>query len=120
MTEGMKKMLYWSPRILCLLFAIFISLFAMDVFGHGQGFWRTLFALGIHLIPTALVLVVLAASWRHEWIGAVVYVALAGLYLVWAAGRFPLGVYFMIAGPLVLAGLLFLLNWIYRSELRPV
>jgi hypothetical protein len=120
MTEPVKWVLYWSPRVLSILFAVFISLFALDVFGHGQGFWRTLAALGMHLVPTVLVLLVLLVSWRYEWVGAIVYVALAGVYVVWAAGRFPLGVYFMIAGPLVLAGLLFLLNWIYRRELRPL
>ena len=31
-----KRLLFWTPRILCLLFAGFISLFALDVF-EGQG-----------------------------------------------------------------------------------
>jgi hypothetical protein len=66
--------------------------------------------LAIHLIPTAIVLIVLAVSWRWEWIGGIAYVALGILYMVMAWRRFPLGVYFMIAGPLVLTGILFLIN----------
>ena len=52
MTEVSKKVLYWAPRVSCIAFALFLSLFAMDVFGEGLGFWRTLFALFLHLIPT--------------------------------------------------------------------
>ncbi len=33
-----KKFLYWLPRILGILFAIFISIFALDAFGEGIPF----------------------------------------------------------------------------------
>ena len=46
--------LYWAPRILSIIFAGFISLFALDVFNEGHSFWETLLALAVHLIPTAL------------------------------------------------------------------
>jgi hypothetical protein len=66
MTTPPKQLLFWSPRILCLLFAAFISIFAADVLGEGYGFWKTILALLIHLIPTWLVLIVLAVSWRRR------------------------------------------------------
>src|SRR5262249_53398337 len=64
-----KRLLFWTPRVLCLLFAAFISLFALDVFGESRGFWQTALALAMHLIPTFILLAVLALSWRWEWIG---------------------------------------------------
>jgi len=112
------QLLFWAPRILCLLFAVFMSVFALDVFGEGYGFWETMLALLMHLIPTALVLVVLAVAWRWEWVGAVLFGALAVFYVVWAWGRFPLSVYFVISGPMALIGVLFLFNWIHRAQLR--
>ena len=30
-----KRVLYWIPRALTILFALFISVFALDVFGEG-------------------------------------------------------------------------------------
>ena len=65
-----KPILHWTPRILALLFAVFLSLFALDVFGEGYGFWKTILALVMHLIPTGIVLAVLAVSWRWQWLGA--------------------------------------------------
>ena len=115
-----QQLLYWTPRALCIAYAVFISLFALDVFNEGQGFWGTILALLIHLIPTFFILIVLAVSWRREWIGAILFIGLAVLYVVWAwnkpfADRSTL---LLIAGPLVLTGALFLVNWYYRGELR--
>lgn len=115
-----QQLLYWAPRALCVVYALFISLFALDVFNEGKGFWGTSLALLIHLVPTFLVLILLAVSWRREWIGGILFVLLGVLYVVWAWNK-PFGVWstlLMIAGPLVLTGALFLLNWRYRDELR--
>jgi hypothetical protein len=101
-----------------IVIALFISMFALDVFGQGKGFWETTLALLIHLIPTYVILILLAVSWRWEWIGGVFFPALGLWYLMWFWGRFPLSVYFLIAGPLFLLGGLFLLNWLYRRQLR--
>jgi hypothetical protein len=118
MSPGIKRVLFWSPRILGILFAIFLSLFALDVFGEGLGFWGTILALLMHLIPVYLVVLVLVIAWRWEWVGTIMYIALAILYVIWAWGRFNWSVYLVISGPLVLVGVLFLINWIYRAQLR--
>jgi hypothetical protein len=103
-----------------LLFAAFISMFALDVFGEQRGFWQTVLALGMHLIPTALLLAVLAVSWRWEWVGAVVFPGLALFYLVSAWGRFHWSAYAVISGPLLLLGALFLMSWRLRTQAHPV
>jgi hypothetical protein len=118
MKKAVKRLLFWGPRILCILFAVFVSIFALDVFGAGHGFWKTILALLIHLIPTWIVLVVLVVSWRWEWVGAILFSALGVLYIVMFWGRFNWGVYLVMSGPLFLMGLLFLINWRYRKEIR--
>ena len=112
------QLLFWAPRIICLLFAVWLSVFALDVFGEGYGFWETMLTLMMHLIPTALVLIILAVAWRWEWVGAVLFGALAVFYVVWLWGRMPLVTYVEISGPLALIGVLFLFNWIHRAQLR--
>ena len=109
-----SRWLFWTPRILCLLFAGFISMFALDVFQENHGFWNTTIALLMHLIPTGILLLVLAVSWRWEWIGALIFNALGAFYVTAFWGRFPWQTYLVIAGPLMLIGALFLLGWVKR------
>ena len=118
MNKSIKRALFWAPRILCILFALFLSLFALDVFGEGHGFWETVLALFIHLAPVYVVILVLVIAWRWEWVGAILFTAFAVFYLVETWGKFHWSAYAAISGPLFLVGLLFLLNWIYRTELR--
>lgn len=113
-----RRLLYWFPRILCLLFAVFISLFALDVFDGRHGLWQTLVAFAMHLIPTALLLLFLALAWRWEWLGTVLFGGLGAFYLVAFWGRFHWSAYALISGPLFLLGTLFLFGWIWRTEVR--
>jgi hypothetical protein len=118
MNIGTKRVLFWSPRILCMLFALFLSLFALDVFGEGLGVGKTILALLMHLIPVYIVVIVLVIAWRWEWVGAVLFSTLAVFYVASAWGRFDWSAYLAISGPLLVVGVLFLFNWIYRAKLH--
>jgi len=113
-----ERVLFWSPRVLTILFALFLTIFAADVFSEGYGIWQTIGALLLHLFPTFLVFILLIIAWRWPLIGAVLFGALAAVYVAWAWGRFPFSVYLFIAGPVLLVSVLFLLNWIYGAQLR--
>lgn len=118
MNEKIKKVLFWAPRVLGVLFAIFISLFALDVFMEGYGFWEMIIALLMHLIPTAIFLLVLVVAWRWEMIGGFLFIALGVLYiaLFWSPDRLP--GYLIISGPLFLVGFLFLLDGFFARDNR--
>jgi hypothetical protein len=118
MNRRTKRVLYWTPRVICILSAAFISIFALDVFDEGRDLWGTLLALLIHLIPTYVVIIALVVAWHWEIVGAIAFNALGLAYIIWAWGRFHWSAYVVIAGPLFIVGILFLLNWIYRPELR--
>jgi len=118
MSHLAARLLYWSPRILAIAFAAFISIFALDVFGETHGFWLTALALSIHLIPTAIVVAILIVAWRWEWVGAVAYTLLLALYAWWALPRHVSWVA-IIGTPLLAMAGLFLANWIERAKLRP-
>jgi hypothetical protein len=105
-----SRLVYWAPRVLTGAFALFLSIFALDVFADPVQFPWVLLDFAMHLIPAALVLAVLALAWRREWIGAVLLPVLAIAYLLFAWGRFPWPVYAAISGPLLLAGVLFALS----------
>ena len=70
MNTRIKQVLFWTPRVLCILFALFLCMFSLDVFEEGLGFWGTSLALMVHLIPVYIVIIALVIAWRWEWIGA--------------------------------------------------
>jgi len=118
MTRSLRRSLFWAPRVLAILFAIFLSVFALDVFGEGYGFWATILALLIHLIPTFLILVALAIAWRWEWVGGILFPGLGAWYLIMTWGKAIWAAAAVISGPLFLIGALFLVNWSFRAQLR--
>ena len=113
MNRRTKRLFVWSPRILSILYAMFLSLFALDVFNEGFGFWDTILALIIHLVPTYLVVIALVVAWRWEGVGAILFIALALFFLVAISGE-----NWIITGPLFLIGVLFGFNWLYGAQLK--
>lgn len=102
------RLLRWTPRLLGLLFAGFLALFALDAHEGHHGFWPTLLAAVLHLIPVALVLAALAVAWRWPRPGALLFLGLAAAYTVFA-WEHPSWI-LVIAGPPCLIGVLFLLQ----------
>lgn len=95
--------------------ALFLSVFALDAFGEGSLLGNAL-AFLLHLVPSFIVLAVVIAAWHRNLVGATGFIALALIYVVMAWGRFPLPVYFVIAGPLAATSALFLANWYLERE----
>ena len=119
MNTTFKKTLFWTPRIAGILFVLFISLFAFDVFEEGLGFGGTLLALFMHLLPSILLATAIYIAWKREWVGAVLFIGWATWYVVFFRERdFPWITYAIIAGIPTLIGLLFLADWIWRKQIR--
>ena len=116
MSETTKRLVYWTPRILCIAFALFLSIFAMDVFGMPLDFPYKLLALFMHLIPTWLVLLTLAVVWCREWIAVVVFPLLAAVHLVTKWGQLDWSAYAIVDGPLFLLAVLFLISWRQKKQ----
>lgn len=118
MNRPAKQFLFWTPRALSIVFAIFLSLFALDTFTGEYSFWEAVLAFILHLIPTGILVLVLIISWRRELIGAILFFALALFYPIWAWGQFPFVTYLVMSGPLFLVGIFFVINWKYKAELQ--
>jgi len=111
------RLLLWSPRILGILVSLFIGLFALDAFSHGKPLFDAISDFVIHLIPACMLLVLVGASWRREWIGGLAFVALAVAYATTMA-RGRLDWTLVISGPLMVVGVLFLWSWRHHSRLH--
>jgi len=120
MSPSAARLLFWSPRILAVALAIFLSLFALEAFNQFHGFWRIALAFSMGLVPALIVLAVLAAAWKWEWIGAVAFALLAAIYCANALHRHFLSwpIFLGIPLPLLVVAGLFLVNWMERAKLR--
>lgn len=115
----MNKILYWTPRILTIVFILFLGLFALDAFEGDQSLIKKLGGFLIHLIPNFVLILILIVAWKREWVGTIAF-TLAGIaYIIMFWGRFPVATYLIISGPLFLIGILFWLNWMNRKKLSP-
>jgi hypothetical protein len=65
--------LHWSPRIICILAILFISLFAADSFAPELTIWQQLGDFLIHLIPSFVLLALLIVAWKWEFIGGIIF-----------------------------------------------
>lgn len=114
----MNKALYWIPRILTIVFILFLGLFALDSFEGDQSFIKKLGGLFIHLIPNFVLILILVVAWKHEWVGTVAFTLVGIAYFVMFWGRFPAATYLTISGPLFVIAVLFWLNWENRKKIN--
>jgi hypothetical protein len=115
MATTSSRLLLWSPRILGILVSLFIGMFALDAFSPGKPFLTALPGFIIHLIPAFVLLGIVVASFRWQWIGAVGFIGLAVYYAVtMSSGRVDW--LLAIAGPLFVVGALFLWSWFRRGQ----
>lgn len=119
MNTPLKKTLFWTPRIAGILFILFISLFALDIFDLQLGFWGTIVGLFMHLIPSILLTIAVVIAWKREWFGALLFIGWAVWYITSMRG-FPWTVYLLIAGIPTVIGLLFLAGWVWKDQIRPL
>lgn len=122
------KLVYWSPRILAILYMLFLAMFSLDIFEGNNGFWGTVLGLFMHNIPSLILLGVLLASWKHERFGAIVF-TLAGLGMATfifllnrerQLGNFLFFLPLIMATPAFLVGGLFALSWRIKIVQRPL
>ena len=103
----------WIPRALGLLVSLFIAAFALDAFAAGKPLPQAAADFAIHLIPGLVLLSIVIASWRREWIAGVTFI-LAALVYSTAIARGRVDWMLIIAVPLLGVGLLFLGSWFGR------
>lgn len=115
---GTRLALYWTPRLATLLFSGLMCMMALDVFPGQGGWWNTLVLFVLSLLPGLGLLLGCVLAWRYEWLGALIFMGWGLLYVLFVHG-FGVMVYVEVAVLPFSLGVLYLLNWFYRAELRP-
>ncbi len=117
MTKKINPFIYWLPRILSAIYILFLSLFSLDGFSPELSLWETLVGLFIHNIPQLILLVILIAAWRYEIVGGIGFIAVGLFYLAMISRHELWSAAAIIAGPALLIGVLFIINWIQKRKL---
>lgn len=119
-----QKWLYWTPRIFITFFGLFLTILLM--FGSIRSF-RTppLWDIGLFMlfcfVPALFVIITLLFSRIWNWIGGLFFILIGLVILVLYLNQgAALGNYLLITLPLIVIGLLFLLDWWYSPKLIPV
>jgi hypothetical protein len=114
------KVLHWTPRILCILAILFISIFSLDSFSPERTFWQNATAFLMHNIPSFVLLAVLIVAWKWEKIGGIILTIIGLAFSIfifvfnYKMNHFPVMTCLLqtlvVAFPFVLAGILFILS----------
>lgn len=117
-----NRFIYWTPRILSIIFILFLALMSFDIFDLKLSFWQTLLGLFMHNIPALILLITLLISWKHELIGAIVFTLAGASHIIFTVfiSQIPwylaLSWSIIVSGPAILIGLLFYLNWKKKKD----
>jgi hypothetical protein len=113
-----RNRLFWIPRGLILLFALFTMLFSLDVFEINAPWYQ--FALGfiIHNFPVFAMLLILWISWKHPAISSIICYLLMVVfaYIVRSNGLFYVPLIFTF--PLFIIATMFLFEYLRDSKTK--
>jgi hypothetical protein len=121
MERKINKFLFWTPRILSIIFVAFMFLMSLDVFDAKLSVGQTLLALFMHNIPALIFLGVVIISWKREIVGGIAFI-LAGLLYVLLVFRgahdwkLALAWSLQISGIAFIIGGLYLANWFKKTK----
>jgi len=119
-TQRIVNLVYWAPRIICILAILFVSLFALDAFQPDLTIWQQLGAFLMHLIPSFILAAFLLLAWKYELIGGIIFTLIGVIlspiifnhnYAMNQSVNMSLGIIAAITFPFILVGLLFI--WSY-------
>ena len=124
MEKNISKSLYWTPRILSIVFIFFLALMSLDIFEGNYGFWGTIVGLFMHNIPAMILLIVLIISWKHGIVGGVGFILGGILYLIMILMNilktgfewYYLSWAVQISGIAFFIGIMFLVGWFKKRK----
>ena len=101
--------LLWIPRILTMVFILFLSIFSLDVFSGESTILEMIGGFLIHNIPSFLLIAILVVSWKRPLIGGIVFLVFSAAFTVFFETYQMLASFLAITLPLAIAGGLYIL-----------
>lgn len=114
--QKFSKIIYFLPRILSIIFILFLSIFSFDVFGENIGFFQAILAFFIHSLPSIFLILITIIAWKFDLVGAITFFSAGILYILLVGFNRPWSWYAFISGPAFFVGILFFLSWLQRRK----
>lgn len=113
-----NKFIYWTPRILSIIFILFLAMSSLDVITPEASFGDIVLGLLMHNIPVFILTIILIIARKKEIVGAIAFILAGAAYLGFTIFNlitnfqwYYLAWSIQIAGPVILVGILFLIGW---------
>ena len=106
-----KNKWHLAATILGVLYAVALLVFAADVFNDEQNITQTFYDLLLHLIPTAVILLIVVVAYNRSLIGAIIFLVLGLMYIITGWANLHWTAHVLIAGPLLVLSALYITAW---------
>jgi hypothetical protein len=106
----MKNSLWlWIPRGIMFFYIIFLLLFALDAFSTPQPLWDQFLDFIIHGLPSWILIIVLAITWKKPFLAGISVIILSSLGMIFFSTYQHLSGFFVVTLPPMLIGLSFII-----------
>ena len=119
------KIIHWSPRVICILAILFVSMFALDAFNPELTVWQQIGGFAMHLVPSFILLVFLIIAWKWELVGGILF-TLIGIvlspfvfkmnYNMNQSVSMSIGIIAAITFPFIVVGVLFIISHYLKKK----
>jgi Na+/pantothenate symporter len=111
------EQLTWIPRIMAMIFIIFLLQFSFSIFTSPILFWLKVKGFFIYSFPALMFLITLIYSWKYPKIGGIIFMVLGVIFTAFFHTYSIITSFFIITLPALLIGGLFIY---YSIKTRPI
>ena len=111
-----EKYLLWSPRIIAIIFAGLLALFALDAFKMNKSLADQFGDFLVHLLPAVVTIACLVVAWKYRLFGGILFLFLGIVFTFYFGTAQNIYNFLLISVPLFAAGVLFLLSAMQQAE----
>ena len=118
----MKQILHYSPRILSILFCLFIMMFSFDVFDGNSTIPEMLIGFIMHNLPVFGMAIITFFAWNNDLIGGVGFIGISLFFFFLVSsnmnneGGIMNPAVFIISLPALLISALYFINFRYNHK----
>jgi len=125
-SKNKRDWIFWMPRIIAIIFILFLALFSFDVFDSCYSFLNCTLGLFMHNLPSIILTLILCISWpeKRGWLAGSGFILAGFLYLFFVIKSvlitgfewYYLAWIAQIALPAFFVGILFFIGWRRKSS----
>lgn len=101
--------LIWIPRVLAMIFIVFLSLFALDAFSGDAPFIKKVGGFIVQLITSFILVFTWLISWKRPLMGGSIFILLSIAFAFLLRTYRSVPTFLLITFPVALVGILFII-----------